>query len=1036
MPPPTANLQGWFKSDSIVGLNDGDSVLSWPNDASEGSYPTYYLKDTASTNPPTYQTDGFRSLPRVQFAGASSQVLRWIEKDSLADIDMTGWTAATIFVVMKVNNDPALSGFTDSGMYTFGSPDFATHHPYVDGIIYESFCTTSRKPLSDPAPSLASLHVWNVISAASDYRTYLNGSLFSSTGSNTFSGNNTGAWLGRSISVYLDGDIAEILIYDIAVSDIVRASVYEYLNEKWFGVCTIDDTLDVGDLLTKTSQKMIADSEGLSGDAITSIHGSVVQDSVDASDAVSAGKSASITVNDATIWQDAIASLIMKTLADALAINDSASLTRAGNSITQDVSDNMDVSDALTTSLTVPPPPVVPAVPPLSIISTERQFNLDIVLDQRRPHWQLINDILTLYRSAMIYSNGKYKIISDRGDLPVRQVFHSGNMIAERTQVKYGGDLFKPNQANVQFSNVELDYETDVRYVQDSASLFASSEPLKMIDMNFAGIVRPTEAYRTASQQLRRKRENVRQVVWTTNLEGLAAEPGDVAVIGIATTDFEMGFGGKAIDGSYNSLTADREVTVKSGFSYDFYVWHSATDSLESRALANAPGVFIELLPATPFSESVLANDRYAVGISSEDLITVRILSARRDESGLIELTGTEYKPALFDVLCEAKPSDVNRFLSPSQPRSATFTFSNCIICVKAGAAVSSEGGTIAANVSDPFLATFMSVLQSSHNPTANAYITDTIAFVSGAQAGNAYPIRFWAGSSGLRDNIGENMPQWTVAIDGQFDAGVPAIGDQYYISCRTVGIAGLRVELDISAGGFSQFQTVLGNSGCVNVLEVGEQLPVRIIPFAAGNRENRNEGYWTASTFPTIGCGDPEAGIVSNSIRISGQSLQPFYSITLPGSTLMDVNVFGVVINGQITEACSPAGEATDVAFSLQYGSYTVINSMVVPLNYIDSLATIGSLNPFTIDFALTGNGSIGSQYGKMTYSGPSNSGYFTETMAGLSFINATLPQTLAVLVNFRHVDSGGTVHVHDCFGAKFLSADAEITDNTSIAP
>jgi len=53
----------------------------------------------------------------------------------------------------------------------------------------------------------------------------------------------------------------------------------------------------------------------------------------------------------------------------------------------------------------------------------EDQHHLDLIMDSSRPHWDHINEILALYHSAILYSNGEYKIISDRADLPLRQVF-------------------------------------------------------------------------------------------------------------------------------------------------------------------------------------------------------------------------------------------------------------------------------------------------------------------------------------------------------------------------------------------------------------------------------------------------------------------------------------------------------------------------------------------------------------------------------------------------------------------------------------
>ena len=53
-------------------------------------------------------------------------------------------------------------------------------------------------------------------------------------------------------------------------------------------------------------------------------------------------------------------------------------------------------------------------------------------------------------------------MITDRGDLPTRQVFHSGNMVPELTQIRLGGDPIAPNEVKVEFTNENLDYRREV----------------------------------------------------------------------------------------------------------------------------------------------------------------------------------------------------------------------------------------------------------------------------------------------------------------------------------------------------------------------------------------------------------------------------------------------------------------------------------------------------------------------------------------------------------------------------------------------
>ena len=79
----------------------------------------------------------------------------------------------------------------------------------------------------------------------------------------------------------------------------------------------------------------------------------------------------------------------------------------------------------------------------------EDLHQLDIILDVKKPHWGWVEEMLGLYRSSVIYSNAQHKLISDRDDLPVRQVFHSANIVYQSTRIIVGtDDPVKPNEVN------------------------------------------------------------------------------------------------------------------------------------------------------------------------------------------------------------------------------------------------------------------------------------------------------------------------------------------------------------------------------------------------------------------------------------------------------------------------------------------------------------------------------------------------------------------------------------------------------------
>jgi hypothetical protein len=219
-PDDLAGLEGWWKADSLV-LADGDPVATWTDSSGNGRDAT---QGTASLRP-TYRTNVVNGLPIVR--GDESD-------DSLVLPDfLTGFTAGTLFWVAKVGADPP-GGDNSAPALFFGSHGSDEHWPWTDGNIYYGFGSTVRHTVGDLATSLAdAFRVWANISAASDWRVYLNGSLEFSTITNTVGFGTTPTMFRAGTGARFRGDVAEILVYSRALSDTERQQVEDYLMDKY-----------------------------------------------------------------------------------------------------------------------------------------------------------------------------------------------------------------------------------------------------------------------------------------------------------------------------------------------------------------------------------------------------------------------------------------------------------------------------------------------------------------------------------------------------------------------------------------------------------------------------------------------------------------------------------------------------------------------------------------------------------------------------------------------------------------------------------
>jgi hypothetical protein len=117
-------------------------------------------------------------------------------------------------------------------MMSFGHGD-PSYYPWRDGQVYENFGSTVRYTLGNPSQALDQYHIYDASSQSGAWAARINGLLqFQTAGSQVYFP--SAPLIGRNSSVYnFVGDIAEIIIYDRALSDIERASVLHFLDSKY-----------------------------------------------------------------------------------------------------------------------------------------------------------------------------------------------------------------------------------------------------------------------------------------------------------------------------------------------------------------------------------------------------------------------------------------------------------------------------------------------------------------------------------------------------------------------------------------------------------------------------------------------------------------------------------------------------------------------------------------------------------------------------------------------------------------------------------
>lgn len=476
---------------------------------------------------------------------------------------------------------------------------------------------------------------------------------------------------------------------------------------------------------------------------------------------------------------------------------------------------------------------------------TEPQHYLDRVIDQRKPHLDHIQSLLSNYKSALLWSDGQWKVISDRADLPVRQVFHAGNMIPERTNVAFARDDLNPNQVNLTFADQNTGHELNTIYAADSASVLGAGDPIVDFDLSLVGVTRESEVLRSGEWRLQRRRETRREISFATGLEAIAVEPGDMARVGFITTDFEAGYGGRAVDGSSHHIVLDREVTINSGYTYDLFIKHLDADTIETRVVSGAlyNRKTVTVSPTAAFSLQVKPGDVYALGINSEDLFLARVKSVKRDHStGVHEIVAEEFirrNPITPTLTSTAQLFDLNA--PPPQPISVVGTLAYSVLqdggvvamtFIEVTPPLPTEGGQL----TNPGT-TASITLGGSHTPVNDALNQDAIRMISGVASGYQGTIGKWNAGT----QVASMIPNFST---------VPVSGDSYMLMHRGGEFAGFDIYSGTSGSAYGFMATNLGTVAEFPASPDSADLRFKIIPFSTRGVRN-TVGCWEITINP-----------------------------------------------------------------------------------------------------------------------------------------------------------------------------------------
>lgn len=230
LPSPLASAALWLAADSLA-LANGDPVNSW-NDLSTNAFAA-----TPPGNAPTFASNLISGMPAVRFTAASSQRL-----NINATYPLGMPNGGSCFVVCKAASAPSTNairnvcGNADSGGFGWELRDQDSSGTKQIAFQITGSVQTANQAISTSVFQLIEVRYDMVTQSISQQ-----GASIASTSRSTAVTNNTktfyigelGLYGGSNFNRYFDGWIAEIIVFNNALSTADTAIVRTYLNSKY-----------------------------------------------------------------------------------------------------------------------------------------------------------------------------------------------------------------------------------------------------------------------------------------------------------------------------------------------------------------------------------------------------------------------------------------------------------------------------------------------------------------------------------------------------------------------------------------------------------------------------------------------------------------------------------------------------------------------------------------------------------------------------------------------------------------------------------
>ncbi len=298
----------------------------------------------------------------------------------------------------------------------------------------------------------------------------------------------------------------------------------------------------------------------------------------------------------------------------------------------------------------------------------EPRFTCNVVLQVKADAYRVVQDLASVFRGMAYWANGAVYAVADMPSDPV-YTFSSANVIGGK--FSYVGSALNTRYtvAMVSWNDMTDMARQKVEPVQNLEAI--ARYGLKEIEVSAFGCTSRAQAHRVGKWLLLTSQMETRTVSFTVGLDACVVRPGSIVRI----ADQHLAgrrIGGRIREASTTVITVDAEIAVRPG---DRLTVNLPNGVSETRQVSSAigevisadgrtirgdtreltadliglPGAVLHITVRQPFSSAPEADCIWTLESEALSAQTFRVLSVRRKEGLLAEISAVQHQSAKFD---------------------------------------------------------------------------------------------------------------------------------------------------------------------------------------------------------------------------------------------------------------------------------------------------------------------------------------------------------------------------------------------------